>query len=273
MTEYPNFAEQERSGWADKTIVDTYVATFGPITGQAAKELVAEISISGKKVLDLCCGQGALTAMLCDSGAQVTAVDFSAEMLDLAAQRAPRANLQRADAASLPSDDESMDFVFCNFGMMHLPDQPKALSEINRVLRPGGRFLMATWATPETSPAFGTILGAIRAHADLSDAPRQPDLFTFARPDEARALFAAAGLHMDSHETVTPAWMISRPEELFDIFLSGTVGVSMMIKKQTPEVVEAIRRQVTATVEEKFADGGSYLVPVPVTILSATKFS
>jgi SAM-dependent methyltransferase len=273
MTEYLKFAEQERSGWADKTIVDAYFATFDPITGQAAQELVARVSTAGKAVLDLCCGQGTLTAMLCESDAQVTAVDFSAEMLDLAAQKAPGADLQRADAAALPCDDGSFDVVLCNFGMMHLPDQPKALSEIIRVLRPGGRFLMATWATPETSAACATVLGAIRAHADLSNAPQQPDLFTFARADDANALFAAAGLRMDAHETVTPAWTLSRPEELFDIFLTGTVGVSMLIKKQTPEVVKAIRDQVTATVKGKFAAGDTYRVPVPVAILSAAKVS
>ena len=196
-------------------------------------------------------------------------LDFSQEMLDLAKQAAPGAEFKRGDAADLPFDHSSFDTVVCNFGMMHLPDQPKALSEINKVLRPGGRFLMATWAAPEISPAFGTVFGAIKAHAELASAPSQPDLFTFARADEAEKLFAAAGLRMTAHETVTPAWELSKPAELFDIFLTATVGASMLIKGQKPEVVDAIRDQITSTVAEKFAVGDGYRVPVPVAVVTA----
>lgn len=271
MTEYLRFAEQERSGWTDKNIVDAYVSKFGPITDQVAKDLVARISATDKAVLDLCCGQGTLTAMLCDAGAKVAGVDFSQEMLDIAKLTAPNANFQRADAAALPFDGAGFDFAICNFGMMHLPNQPKALTEIHRVLRTNGQFLMATWAAPENSPAFATVLGAIKEHADLSDAPQQPDLFTFSRPDEASGLFAAAGFRMFAHETVTPAWNLAKPDELFDIFLTATVGVSKLIKRQKPEIVDAIRDQVTARVKKEFSDDTGYRVPVPVTVVTATK--
>jgi SAM-dependent methyltransferase len=207
--------------------------------------------------------------MLAHAGSKIFGLDFSQEMLDLAKEAAPGAELKRGDAAELPFDDASFDAVLCNFGMMHLPDQPRALSEISRVLRPDGQFLMATWAVPEISPAFGTVFGAIKAHADLTSAPKQPDLFTFARPDEAEKLLAAAGLRMSTHETVTPAWELSRPEELFDIFLTATVGASMLIKGQKPEVVDAIRDQITSTVAEKFAVVDGYRVPVPVAVVTA----
>ena len=62
------------------------------------------------------------------------------------------------------------------------------------MLRPAGSFVMATWASPAVSPAFGTVFGAIKAHADFSVAPPQPDLFAFADPEQARAMMAAAGL-------------------------------------------------------------------------------
>ena len=58
---------------------------------------------------------------------------------------APRADLRQGDAAALQFDDDSFDLGVCNFGMMRLPDQPKALTEICRVLRPGAQFIMATW--------------------------------------------------------------------------------------------------------------------------------
>ena len=207
--------------------------------------------------------------MMAATGAEVSGLDFSPEMLSLAAERAPVAKLHKGDAAALPFGDGSFDAVVCNFGMMHLPDQPRALLEIKRVLRPDGRFVMATWVGPEASPAFGAVFGAIKAHADFSAAPPQPDLFQFARPTVAQEMMAGAGLHMTAHEVVTPEWELASPGELFEIFLTATVGAAMLIKGQRQEVVEAIRNQITDTVAEKFADGAVYRVPVPVAVITA----
>jgi len=270
VNDFTVFAERERTGWADTDIVGSYVEKFGPITNDVAKILVQRASAKGKDVLDLCCGQGALTAMLIEAGANTTGIDFSQEMLALAKTVASDADLRQGDAAALPFDDASFDIVICNFGMMHLPDQPKALAEIRRVLRPDGQFMMATWASPENSPAFGTVFGAIKAHADFSAAPSQPDLFTFARPDEATTIMSAAALYMLAHDTVSPAWELSTPGELFEIFLKATVGASMLIKSQKPEVVEAIRDQITSTVTDKFAKGGGFRVPVAVSVVIAS---
>lgn len=270
MKNYKVFAERERTGWTNTGIVGAYVERFGPITDEVAQSLVAHASAKGKDALDLCCGQGALTAMLIEAGANVTGLDFSPEMLALAKTAAQGADLRQGDAAKLPFDDDSFDMVVCNFGMMHLPDQPKALAEICRVTRPDGRFIMATWASPEKSPAFGTVFGAIKTHADFSVAPPQPDLFAFARPEEAGAMMSTAGLEMVTHDTVTPAWELSAPEELFEIFLTATVGASMLIKGQHPEVIKAIGDQITSTVADKFAEGNGFRVPVAVAVITAT---
>lgn len=271
MQDFSAFAERERAGWSDDNIVDAYVRLFGPVTGFVAEVLCKRAALPGRSVLDLCCGQGQLTAMMTSAGAEVAGLDFSPRMLELAAKAAPLASLHEGDAANLPFEDERFDWVVCNFGMMHLPDQPKALSEIRRVLRPDGRFIMATWVGPEASEAFSTVFGAIKAHADFSVAPAQPDLFAFARPPEAEKMMAAAGLRMNAHETVTPAWALSKPEELFDIFLTATVGAAMLIKSQNQETVAAIREQITRTVAENFAQGDGYRVPVPVAVVTAER--
>lgn len=230
MPDFSEFAQREKDGWRDAGIVEQYVAKFGPVTDAVAGDLVSRASAQDKHVLDLCCGQGALTAMLTPSGARAVGLDFSPEMLALAAV-----------AAALPFDDGSFDVVVCNFGMMHLPDRPKALDEIRRVLRPDGEFLMAVWAAPEHSPAFGTVFGAIKAHADPSIAPEQPDLFAFARPSEAERPMTTAGLELIAHDRVTLVWELSEPDGLFDIFLNATVAAAQLLKAQKPEVIEAIR--------------------------------
>ena len=269
MQDFGEFAARERLGWADKDIVSAYVEKFGPITDYAAQVLIDRGSPKGQSVLDLCCGQGALTAMLSKAGANVTGLDFSEEMLALAAKAAPGAELKQGDAASLPFPDNEFDQVVCNFGMMHLPDQPRALAEIKRVLRSGGRFLMATWATPDVSPAFGTVFGAIKENADFSDAPAQPDLFTFARPNGAKEMMNASGLHVVSHENVTTHWRLDEPDELFEIFLTATVAASQLIKGQKPAVIDAIRARITNAVRDNFGEAGIYRVPVAIAIVEA----
>ena len=184
MGSYSVFAERERNGWTNTITVGAYVEKFGPITNEVARSLVGRASARGKDVLDLCCGQGALTAMLVEAGADVTGLDFSRGMLSLAKTAAPDADLQHGDAATLPFDRDSFDVVVCNFGMMHLPDQPKALCEICRVLRPGGQFLMATWATPENSPALALYLALLRPTQIYR--PRHPSLTCSLSPDRRR---------------------------------------------------------------------------------------
>ncbi|WP_343080061.1 class I SAM-dependent methyltransferase [Ostreiculturibacter nitratireducens] len=269
MQDFGEFAARERDGWANEGLVSAYVDKFVPVTDSIARVLVERSSPRDKSILDLCCGQGTLTAMLCDAGAKVTGLDFSNEMLARAALNAPEADLRQGDAGSLPFDDGAFDQVVCNFGMMHLPDQQKALSEVQRVLRPDGRFLMATWAAPDVSPAFGTVFGAIRGNADFSKAPAQPDLFVFAKPEGAREMMKVSGLRVVSHEIVPAFWELSEPGELFEIFLTATVAASQLIKGQEPEVIGAIQEQITDNVRENFGDEGGFRVPVPVAIVEA----
>lgn len=271
MQDFHEFAERERTGWADAALVSAYVEKFGPITDHIARNLITRAAPEGKSVLDLCCGQGNLTAMISDAGGEVTGLDFSDAMLALASRNAPQAAFQQGDAESLPFADKHFDLVICSFGMMHLPDQPATLSEAHRVLRPGGTFLMSTWAAPDSSPAFGTVFGTIRAHADFSRAPAQPDLFVFAKPEGAVAMMGASGLQVVSHEIVSAFWELSDPEDLFDIFLTATVAAAQLIKAQKPEVIDSIRIQITQAVREQFRDGQGFRVPVPVAVVEAKK--
>lgn len=269
MQDFSEFGRRERAGWADADVVAAYVDKFGPITDAIGEKLAARVGGPGRAVLDLCCGQGALTAMLCETGAEVTGLDFSDEMLTRAKQNAPDAALHQGDAAALPFGPDSFDVVLCNFGMMHLPDQPTALMEIRRVLRPGGMFVMATWAAPDDSPAFATVMGAVRAHADMSLAPAQPDLFAFAKPEGSRAMLDPAGLSVVSHNLLPAHWSLSEPDELFDIFQRATVATAQLLKTQKSEVVETIRDQVARAVKQEFRHGDGYRVPVPVAVVEA----
>lgn len=101
---------------------------------------------SGKRVLDVGCGNGYVTCKFAQAGASVVAVDLTDKGVELTKARLSLAGLEadvrRADAESLPFGDDTFDVVV-SFGVLHhTPDTETAISEIHRVLRPGGRFLL-----------------------------------------------------------------------------------------------------------------------------------
>jgi ubiquinone/menaquinone biosynthesis C-methylase UbiE len=97
------------------------------------------------KVLEVAVGTG-LNLDAYPRDITLTGIDWSDAMLDIARNRATElgrtATLQQADAHQLPFDDASFDTVVCTFGLCAIPDHTQAISEMTRVLRPGGRLIL-----------------------------------------------------------------------------------------------------------------------------------
>ncbi|MCZ6666577.1 MAG: methyltransferase domain-containing protein [Gammaproteobacteria bacterium] len=271
MGEFEEFGAAERAGWTDRDVAARYIAQFTDAADQAMAGMVAAVSPeSGQAVLDLCCGHGAMTSALCDRGCNVTGLDFSSAMLAHAEQRAPNARFREGDAQDLPFDDASFDVVLSNCGIMHLPDQPRALSEVRRVLRTNGTFAMTVWCGPDISPSFRIAFGAMKAHADPSvSAPPQPDFFQFARRDGAEEMLRGAGLQAVTHDTIDCVWHLDTPEQLFKIYSEATVRMAMILSAQPASAVEAIRQAMTEAVARDHAVDGGYRVQIPAALVIA----
>jgi len=101
--------------------------------------------VTGRRILDAGCGSGPLAAALRDAGADVTGLDVSAAMVDLARQRlGEQADLHVADlGAPLPFADDEFDDVVASLVLHYLEDWSDALAELHRVLKPGGRLLVS----------------------------------------------------------------------------------------------------------------------------------
>jgi SAM-dependent methyltransferase len=101
--------------------------------------------VAGRRILDAGCGSGPLSAALRDRGAVVTGFDKSAGMLELARRRLGNgADLRVADLGGpLPFPDGSFDDVVASLVLHYLEDWGPALTELRRVLKPGGRLLVS----------------------------------------------------------------------------------------------------------------------------------
>ena len=97
-------------------------------------------------VLDLCCGTGDIAQRF---RGHVVGVDFTAEMLQVAATRSGGVQWVRADALRLPFAEARFDVVTVGYGLRNLADLDTGLREILRVLKPGGRLLSLDFGKPE----------------------------------------------------------------------------------------------------------------------------
>ncbi len=103
------------------------------------------------KVLDVACGTGDMAVELLRQGCSVTGVDLSKEMMAIAKRKAPQAEYRLADVERLPFGDASFDAVTCAFGVRNFVHLEQGLSEMLRVLKPGGRMVILELATPDSS--------------------------------------------------------------------------------------------------------------------------
>lgn len=101
---------------------------------------------SHERVLDVGCGAGAALVPAAERAASAVGIELSPVMAERARAAAPSADVRVGDATSLDFDDDSFDVVLSAFTVFFMPDPTAALTEWRRVLAPGGRIVLSTWA-------------------------------------------------------------------------------------------------------------------------------
>ena len=157
----------------------------------------------GSRLLDVACGSGALALAAARRGAQVLGVDFSPTMIERLCARAndeglPNVEGEVMDAHDLALDDDTFDVTASQFGVMLVPDQPRALREMVRVTRPGGTVLVVAYRPPPEVEFLGFFLSAVQAVVPgfTGPPPDEPMLpFQAADPEVLQERMAAARLH------------------------------------------------------------------------------
>lgn len=178
---------------------------------------------AGMRFLDVAAGSGALSIPAASLGAHVVATDQSEPMLGLLSERARRDGLdietRIMDGHTLQLESNSFDLAGSQFGVMLFPDMPKGISEMVRVVKPGGRVLMTVYGHPAKIEFFGFFITAIQSvRPEFTGPPLEPPPLPFQLQDPAklRHELARAGLNDIEVETITETLEFGDGQKLWD---------------------------------------------------------
>ena len=251
------------------------------VMGQSVTDALVEYAqpVAGMRVLDLASGTGepaiSLASRVGERG-HVTALDLSAELLEIAAQRAQARGLknftiQQADAHSLPFPDNSFDLATSRFGVMFFRDAKLAFGELLRVLRPGARACLLTWG-PFDQPYWQSTMGVVHRHVGgpLLQ-PGGPDPFRFAETGSLSAVLRSAGFNAVEEETKTVPWTWpGSAEEVWEQAQAVAVPFRPLLERVPAEKWPAVHADVHAAVR-KYSDGEKIEFGASVVLASGKK--
>jgi SAM-dependent methyltransferase len=166
---------------ADRPPAEVYEAEFVPALFRPFSTVVADAAQigAGQRVLDVACGTGALTrtvAACVGRAGHAIGLDANPQMLGVARRLDPSIEWLEGRAEALPLPDASVDAVVSQFGLMFFDDRVAALREMARVLKPGGRLVVAVCDAVERSPGYGALAALLHElfGARVADAFRGP---------------------------------------------------------------------------------------------------
>lgn len=223
---------------------------FGPSAGAL---LDAEPPRPGDRILDVGCGTGLVALQAAErlrAAGSVAGIDINPGMLELARSLpgAEAVEWRVGDATALPYADASLDLVYCHHTLQFVPERGRALSEMRRVLTPGGRLAVAVWGAVETSPAYVALGAGLTRHVS-KEVGRAVTGAPFALSDAAHlaSLIIEAGFGEADVRSLNLHTRFSTASD----FLAGVLPLTMAVIPAAAEMTdEQVRRVTDAVVSE-----------------------
>jgi ubiquinone/menaquinone biosynthesis C-methylase UbiE len=229
------------------------------------------------RVLDVACGSGepsiSIAALLKGTG-QVIGMDMAAAPLEVARERARKRGLdnveyRQGDVHALPFAGQSFDRVTSRLGVMFFGDLRKALGEMHRVLKPGGRVALLAWGAME-QPYFESTIGAVRrVRPELEFPAAARAMFKFGVPGTLSARLRDTGFSEVEEKVRGLQWdWHGTPEEMWDYFRGVTVPFRALLEKVDGDA--EVDRAVLASLGERF-DGEWVRFEAEMVVATAAK--
>jgi ubiquinone/menaquinone biosynthesis C-methylase UbiE len=234
----------------------------------------------GARFLDVAAGSGALSIPAARLGAQVLSTDMSPIMLERLEVRARQEGLNLEtrvmDGHALELEDGTFDMAGSQFGVMLFPDMPRGISELARVIKPGGRVLMNVYGAPQKIEFFGFFVHAIQAAVPSFTGPPMdppPLPFQLQDPEKLRLELGKAGLKDIRVETITERLEFQSGQHLWDWLTNSNPIVGMVLAELslTNEQGAVVRQALDDMVSKRSGGSGPAVLTNPINIGTGTK--
>jgi ubiquinone/menaquinone biosynthesis C-methylase UbiE len=262
----------QRYGW--DLAADDYEPLWQAQLAVAQAKLLACAALApGQRVLDVACGTGLVSldaARAVGPSGNVVGVDISDQMVDGARRRAAGQGLNnssfaRMDAESLALPDASFDAVLCALGLMYVPDPLRAVSEMQRVVRPGGRVVLAVWGE-RSRCGWAPVFPIVEAEVESDVCPL---FFQLGQRDSLTRLCAEAGLEAIEQHRLTTTLDYADVEEACDAaFVGGPVALAW--SRFGTEVRGRVRQRYAEAIRP-WRVGRGYRVPGEFVVVAGTR--
>ncbi|HUS69000.1 MAG TPA: class I SAM-dependent methyltransferase, partial [Kofleriaceae bacterium] len=231
---------------------------FAAVGAEAARAARLEAS---HRVLDVAAGPGTLALEIAPQVAHVTAVDFAPGMIEQLRARAAAAAVRNVDAAvmdagALELEDGAFDAAFCMFGFMFFPDRARAFCELRRVLRPGGRAVIATWGPIDQRPLMKVMFDAMAEVLPDMPRPAKGDLQSV---EECVGEMEAGGFGEVSARPVVASVDVASPDAYLEMNERSSPPLLALRDKVGDERYAEVRARLRDAVRRRMPDGPSVL--------------
>jgi SAM-dependent methyltransferase len=225
-----------------------------PVREWMLRELAAA---PGQTVLELAAASGDTglqAAAAVGDGGRLLSTDLTPAMVEIGRRRSAEVGARNVehrvmDAERIDLPDGSVDGVLCRFGYMLMADPAAALAGTRRVLRPGGRVVLAVWGPPERNPWLALGGGVLRDRGHLPPlSPDEPSPFAMASEERILTLLAGAGLVGARVEEVPVAMTYRDAADYLE--LSAELSPAGRVIRELPE---GEREEVRRRLEEALA--------------------
>jgi ubiquinone/menaquinone biosynthesis C-methylase UbiE len=230
------------------------------------------------KVLDIASGTGepGLTAAAIVKNGEVTGTDISEDMVAIAAENARAKGLNNfntkvCSADDLPFDDETFDAVICRNGVMFFPDIAATVTEILRVLKPGGYFSAGFFISPENNQWATTTMNVINKYVEMPPpSPDTPGLFRCAKPGMMKNILESAGFKNIREKEVDFTLDVPTIEMYWSFQTEVAAPVVYGLSKAVEETKQRIRKIVFGDVT-KYSKGSGFSLPAKELVITGQK--
>jgi ubiquinone/menaquinone biosynthesis C-methylase UbiE len=234
---------------------------------------------AGDTFLDVAAGPGGLSLPAARLGAKVLATDWSPKMIERFTARAAAEGLDAEgrvmDCHALDLPDDAYDVTGSLFGVMLVADQPRALREMVRVTKPGGRVLLIAYGNPAEFEALHVFISAAQAVVpDFEGPPDDEPLLEFqvADPDVLQQRLTDAGLRDVTVDTSHQERIAVRTgQQLWDWTIGGNPIPGMLVADLTDGQRADIIRVLDGMIRERSGGDGPAVLTAPVNIGVGTK--